>query len=116
MRSQFSIRLARSEERLVMWLEGHGERSLTQQANHDLGNFGTQLRQKGIRLGPLNLALAPEVPDNAALLIIAGPRVQVGEADGRYRVVRSGLREGDSVLLFPGSDVADGVKIKPRKK
>lgn len=41
--------------------------------------------------------------------------VQVGVADGRYRVVRSGLTEGDSVLLFPGSDVADGVKIKPRK-
>jgi HlyD family secretion protein len=41
-------------------------------------------------------------------------QVEVGEADNRYRVVRSGLNEGDAVLLFPGSAVADGVKIRPR--
>ena len=68
------IRLARAEERLVAWLDGHGERSLAGQANHDLGDFGRQLRGKGIEIMSLNLAVAPEVPANASLLVIAGPR------------------------------------------
>ena len=41
--------------------------------------------------------------------------VEVGIADSRYRVIRAGLNEGDSVVLFPGSGVMDGAKIKPRK-
>jgi ABC-type uncharacterized transport system involved in gliding motility auxiliary subunit len=34
------MRLARSHIRLVMFVDGHGERSLTGIANHDLGDFG----------------------------------------------------------------------------
>jgi ABC-type uncharacterized transport system involved in gliding motility auxiliary subunit len=75
------IRLARADERLVMWLEGHGERSLAGSANHDLGDFGKQLRSKGIELSSLNLAIAPEVPANAALLIIASPQTDVTAAE-----------------------------------
>ena len=75
------IRLARADERLVMGLEGHGERSLAHAANHDLGDFGKQLRSKGVELNSLNLAIAPEVPDNAALLVIASPQAGVTAAE-----------------------------------
>ena len=86
------IRLARADERLVMWLEGHGERSLANQANHDLGDFGTQLRSKGIELNSLNLAIAPAVPDNAALLIIASPQtgIMAAEVDKLVRYLERG--------------------------
>jgi ABC-type uncharacterized transport system involved in gliding motility auxiliary subunit len=70
-------RLARGAERLVMWIDGHGERKLNGIANHDLGEFGQLLEQKGFRLGGLNLALAQEVPANAALLVIANPQVDL---------------------------------------
>ena len=56
------LRLARGAERLVLWLDGHGERKLNGPANHDLGEFGRQLEHKGFRLSSLNLALAQEVP------------------------------------------------------
>lgn len=71
------VRLARGAERLVLWLEGHGERKLNGVANHDLGEFGRQLESKGFRLSSVNLVLAQEVPANAALLVIAGPQVDV---------------------------------------
>lgn len=71
------MRLARGAERLVLWLEGHGERKLNGLANHDLGEFGRQLESKGFRLSSVNLVLAQEVPANAALLVIAGPQVDV---------------------------------------
>ena len=85
-------RLARGTNSLVLWLDGHGERKLNGVANHDLGEFGHQLRQKGLRLNSLNLALAQEVPVRAALLIIAGPQVELlpAEADKIKRYVENG--------------------------
>jgi HlyD family secretion protein len=41
--------------------------------------------------------------------------VQVAEADPHFRAVTSGIAEGDEVIVFPGSSVADGVRIKARK-
>jgi len=86
------MRLARGSERLVLWLEGHGERKLDGQANHDLGEFGRLLEQKGFRLGSVSLALAQEVPANAALLMIASPQVDLlpGEVDKINRYIASG--------------------------
>ena len=55
-------------ERLVLWLEGHGERRLDGSANHDLGDFGNQLLRKGFRVNSINLAVAQDMPANAALL------------------------------------------------
>src|SRR5476651_212745 len=62
------MRLARSSERLVMALEGHGERRLNGAANHDLGEFGKQLAAKGFKTNSLNLAVAQDVPSNASML------------------------------------------------
>ena len=75
------MRLARGSERLVMWLEGHGERRLDGVANHDLGEFGRQLQQKGFRMNSVNLGLAQEVPANAALLMIASPQADLQPAE-----------------------------------
>lgn len=70
-------RLARRNERLVMFLDGHGERKPSGIANHDLGEFGKRLGAKGFRIGSLNLAAAQEVPANTAVLVIANPRVDL---------------------------------------
>jgi ABC-type uncharacterized transport system involved in gliding motility auxiliary subunit len=82
------MRLARGSERLVLWLDGHGERRLNGSANHDLGEFGRQLQQKGFRTSSVNLGVAQEVPANAALLLIASPQVDLLPAEvekiGRY--------------------------------
>lgn len=85
-------RLARGADSLVLWLDGHGERKLNGSANHDLGDFGRQLQQKGFRLNSLNLALAQEVPVNAAFLIIASPQIELlaGEVDKIKRYLEAG--------------------------
>jgi len=41
--------------------------------------------------------------------------VQVAEADPHFRAVTAGVTEGDELIVFPGSSVTDGVRIKPRK-
>jgi ABC-type uncharacterized transport system involved in gliding motility auxiliary subunit len=90
------MRLSRATERLVLWLEGHGERRLDGVANHDLGEFGHQLQQKGLRLGSVNLAVAQEVPANAALLLIASPQTDLLPAE--VQKIRRYLDAGGNLL------------------
>jgi len=87
------LRLAHSREQTVMYLDGHGERKLDGIANHDLGNpFGAKLAQNGFRLNSLNLALAQEVPNNASVLVIAQPQIDLmpGEVDKLLRYIERG--------------------------
>jgi hypothetical protein len=96
------MRLARGAERLVLWLEGHGERRLNGVANHDLGEFGRHLQQKGFRLNSVNLAVAQEVPDNTMLLVVASPQVDLLPVE--VEKIRRYLQNGGSLLwlIDPG--------------
>lgn len=91
-------RLARSGERTVMYVDGHGEPKLEGGANFDLGDFGRQLGNKGFKLQGLNLAIAPEVPDNADILVVTHPRVEMlrGEVD---KILRFAERGGSLLWL-----------------
>ena len=90
------MRLARSSERLVMALEGHGERRLNGIANHDLGEFGKQLAAKGFKTNSLNLAVAQEVPANASMLLIANPQVDLQPAE--VQKIKQHLQQGGNLL------------------
>ncbi len=90
------MRLARSGERLVMALEGHGERRLDGSANHDLGEFGKQLAAKGIKTNSLNLAVAQAVPANASMLVIANPQVDLQPAE--VQKIKQYLQKGGNLL------------------
>ncbi|MDB5903103.1 MAG: transporter, partial [Betaproteobacteria bacterium] len=86
------MRLMRGSTSLVLWLEGHGERRLDGIANHDLGEFGRQLQQKGMKINSVNLALAQEVPANASALVVttAQADLQPSEVEKIRKYVQSG--------------------------
>ena len=90
------MRLARDAEWMVLWLDGHGERKLNGIANHDLGDFGRHLLQKGFRVNSVNLATAQEMPANAALLLIASP--QTGVTGAEVQKIRRYLSNGGNLL------------------
>ncbi len=96
-------RLARSEERWLVFITGHGERNPLGQANHDLGEWGKQLKTKGFKLQPLNLTEQPNIPDNTAALVIASP--QVDFLSGEVDIIRKFIAQGGNVLWLvePGS-------------
>ena len=101
-------RLARSQERLIMYVDGHGEPKLDGQANFDLGDFGRQLGTKGFRIQALNLAVAPEVPDNASVLVIAPPRVDL--LKGEVEKIKRFLERGGNVLWLIDQDPLHGLQ------
>ena len=86
------MRLAHSKDQLLMYLDGHGERKLEGNANHDLGEFGKKLQQNGFRLSSLDLTLAQDVPENASMLLITQPQFKLlpGEVEKLLRYVARG--------------------------
>src|SRR5262249_26005173 len=55
-----------------------------------------QLSTKGFHLAPLNLAVAPEVPDNINVLVLATPRAPLQKAE--VAKIRSYLERGGNLL------------------
>ncbi len=101
-------RLARSGKRQVFYLDGHGERKLDGAANHDLGDFGRKLAATGFKTAALNLALAQEVPDNASLLLIAGPQVDL--LPGEVEKLKSYLDKGGNLLWLIDQEPLHGLQ------
>lgn len=89
-------RLANDRRPWIVGLTGHGERDLLGRANHDLGNFGRMLEQKGFRPQGLNLASTPVIPDNVQVLVIAGPTSPL--LPGEIRLIQHYLDAGGNLL------------------
>jgi ABC-type uncharacterized transport system involved in gliding motility auxiliary subunit len=70
-------RLLTAEERHVVFVAGHGDRAPEGQANHDLGQFGEELKRKGIVVSTVNLAVTSKIPENAHVLVLAGPQTKL---------------------------------------
>ena len=102
------MRLSRGSERIVAQLDGHGERRLSGNANHDLGDFGKQLQSKGLKLGAVNLGIAQGVPDNAALLVIASPQVDL--LPGEVEKVKRYLEKGGNLLWLIDQEPLHGLQ------
>lgn len=90
------LRLTRTTNTVVYWLDGHGERKLDGVGNHDLGEFGRQLQLRGYKLSSLNLSLAQDVPRNAGALIIATPQSDLQEAE--VAKLRAWVEAGGNLL------------------
>lgn len=95
-------RLLRGTDRWLGFLEGHGERSITGDANHDLSLWASQLESRGVRSRSLKLTDGAGIPDNTSAVVIAGPRVALlpGEVD----MLRDWIGRGGNLLwlLDPG--------------
>ena len=65
----------------VAFLYGHGERDLLGRANHDLGGFGIQLKNRGYYVQPVNLAEIPNIPDNTSILVMSGAQLPLLESE-----------------------------------
>jgi len=114
------VRLSRTNQQAVMYLDGHGERNLIGIKNHDIGEFGKQLEAKGFKFANPDLTIAPAVPANGAMLVIASPQVNVSEIEAKK--IKAYLESGGNLLWLLDDDnlrgldeVADylGLQVSP---
>jgi ABC-type uncharacterized transport system involved in gliding motility auxiliary subunit len=101
------VRLSREKSRNVMFLDGHGERRLNGLKNHDLGEFGKQLEKKGFKLSNPDLTLAPDVPANGAMLVIASPQVDIPELE--INKIKKYVAEGGNLLWLIDQEPLHGL-------
>ena len=112
------VRLSRTNQKPVMYLDGHGERNLIGVKNHDIGEFGKQLESKGFKFANPDLTVAQQVPSNGSMLVIASPQVDVSDIEAKK--IKAYLESGGNMLwllddnnLHGLQQVADylGVKV-----
>lgn len=89
-------RLARSGERWLVFIEGHGERKPRGVANHDFAQWSQQLTTKGFKIQTHNLVQTPQLPDNTRVLVIAGP--QLNYLPGEVAIIQQHLNAGGNLL------------------
>ncbi len=95
-------RLSRPQNRLVVFLDGHGERKPQGVANHDWGQFGRELENLGVQMRSLSLDAETPVPPETAALVIASPQTPLTPAAAQ--AVLDYVRRGGNLLwtLEPG--------------
>jgi ABC-type uncharacterized transport system involved in gliding motility auxiliary subunit len=102
------VRLSRTNQQPVMYLDGHGERNLIGVKNHDLGEFGKQLEAKGFKFANPDLTIAPAVPQNGAMLVIAGPQVDVSDIEAKK--IKAYLEAGGNLFWLLDDNNYRGLK------
>lgn len=100
-------RLSRGENHWLVFLEGHGERRINGQANHDLLSWGSQLEQKGFKTQSLNLSSTTAIPANTRVLVIASP--QTPYLPGEAAIIQKFVQDGGNLLwlLEPGEPLGE---------
>jgi len=102
-------RLLRAKQRKVIFIEGHGERSPQKKANFDLSAFSYHLQKQGMQIDTLNLAGTMLVPENTAMLVIAGPQADYLPAE--VRLIIDYVKNGGNLLWL--SDPLKMDKVSP---
>jgi len=102
------VRLSRTNQQAVMYLDGHGERNLLGVKNHDIGEFGKQLEKKGFKFANPDLTVAQAVPSNGAMLVIASPQVNVSEVEAKK--IKAYLERGGNLLWLVDDNNLHGLE------
>ncbi len=97
------LRASRQGKRWIVFLTGHGERDPLGRANYDLGDFGKDLKDKGLTVETLNLAKTPTIPSNTSVLVIDSPQVNL--LPGEVKIIRHYVEKGGNLWWMgePGS-------------
>lgn len=101
-------RLAYGGEQWVLFLEGHGERSLEDDQNPaSYARFAQLLRDKGLKVRGLNLVQESAIPDNTSVLVIASPERQ--PLAGEINLIREYVQKGGNLLWLADPDQPAGL-------
>lgn len=101
------IKVTRESQKVIYFLEGHGEHSIEQ--TEDLGySFAKdELQKLGYEAKKLSLALSETFPQDCALLVIPGPQKDL--LPNELETIRNTLTSGGRVFFMADPEVAPGL-------
>jgi ABC-type uncharacterized transport system involved in gliding motility auxiliary subunit len=68
------VRLSQEREKVVYFLTGHGERDTTDMGKDGYATAKTAIEKESFKVKSLNLLVEARIPEDAALVVIAGPQ------------------------------------------
>ncbi|MEZ5671014.1 MAG: Gldg family protein [Thiotrichaceae bacterium] len=79
-------RLGRKQSKLIVFLEGHGERNPHNFANFDYSEWATQLKNRGFKIETVNLSKKSQLPEKTDVLVLSSPEVNILPERSRYHL------------------------------
>lgn len=89
-------RMSRGGERLVVFLEGHGERQPLATQSTGMSQLVANLQRSGFKIQPHNLVRTQSIPQNASFAVIASP--QQDFLPGEVDVLKKYVEQGGNLL------------------
>ncbi|MEE8348621.1 MAG: Gldg family protein [Acidobacteriota bacterium] len=92
------IKITRDEEKVVYFLQGHGERDIQDGTGAGLSLARQEVENQNYRVESYNLAQQSRLPEDATIMVSAGPRVDFLSAE--ITLLKSYLAMGGKLLLL----------------
>lgn len=92
------IRLISPEERVVYFLTGHGEYSPEDTGDRAYAEVKRTLESKNYQVRMLNLLSANQIPDDAKVVIVAGPRKPISQSE--VELLNQYISQGGALLAL----------------
>jgi ABC-type uncharacterized transport system involved in gliding motility auxiliary subunit len=118
------LKLSQNEQKRIYFLVGHGERSIEKADKEGYSTVREALEKENFAVADLNLLQQAQVPDNAAVVIVAGPEKPLFPQEiaslksylvsgGRLMVLLDPFRDGGLMEFLKGYgvEVSDDIVI-----
>ena len=92
------LKVIKDEQKVIRFLEGHGEKRLDDRENQGLSAVKEALLRDGFKVEGLLILKTAEIPADTQLLVIPGPEKPV--APEEQKIIETYLNAGGSVLLL----------------
>jgi ABC-type uncharacterized transport system involved in gliding motility auxiliary subunit len=92
------LRLLNPDNNVVYFLTGHGERDIGQPGEASMTRAKSTLESKNYAVKTLNLLAENQIPEDASLIVIAGPVQPV--SDGEVDLLKEYLTNGGSLIVM----------------
>jgi ABC-type uncharacterized transport system involved in gliding motility auxiliary subunit len=107
------ISVSRQRQQWLVFIEGHGERSLFEQNQFSLSTWRQQLESQGFKLHAHNLIENPQLPDNTAVVVIASPTSEW--LPGEVAILNDYLDQGGNLLWLADPGQSDSLSAVTEK-
>jgi len=123
------LKVTRDEQKVIYFLEGHGENQIDSTKNEGHQTAKKNLEQDGFIVKSLLLLQTREVPKDASTLVIAGPKKPIQKEE--QKALKSYLEKGGAVMMLVdpkskhgmeaflknwGVELGDNIVIDPMSK
>ena len=92
------LKVTRDEQKVIYFLEGHGESNIRSTENEGYSTAKKNLEQDGFVVKPLLLLQSGEIPKDASVLVIPGPKKPF--QDEEKEIIDNYLNSGGSVFML----------------